>query len=72
MERRGFRLDLAAHAALLNDLQRERVEAIAAYAQACSDCGPRALGLSVPSTPQEKANLLTTLLTSKELQSWRE
>jgi DNA polymerase I len=71
MERRGFKLDLAAHAALLKDLQRERAEASAAYAQACSDCGLRGLALSVPSTPQEKANLLTTLLTSKELQSWQ-
>jgi DNA polymerase-1 len=71
MERRGFKLDLAAHAALLKDLQRERAEASAAYAQACSDCGLRELGLGVPSTPQEKANLLTTLLTSKQLQSWQ-
>ena len=39
MERRGFKLDLEAHAGLIEDLQRERAEARAAYAQACVDGG---------------------------------
>ena len=72
MERRGFKLDLEAHASLIEDLQRERAEARAAYAQACVDGGWPDLAASVPSTPQQKARPAQKLLTSEELQRWQQ
>jgi DNA polymerase I-like protein with 3'-5' exonuclease and polymerase domains len=71
MESRGFKLDLEAHAALLQALSRERLEAREAYAQACVDGGQPNLAVSVPSTPQQKIDLLQKLLTSEELMRWR-
>jgi DNA polymerase I len=71
MESRGFRLDVEAHARLLVDLEQERVAAEQKYREACLETGHALLADKAPSTPAEKEALLTTLLTSDELQRWK-
>jgi DNA polymerase-1 len=70
MQLRGFRLDVAEHDRLMADLARERAEAAEGYRGACTEGGCPQLARAVPSTPQEKADLLRTLLTSDELARW--
>ena len=71
MQLRGFRLETDAHAKLIEDLHDERIAIMAEYAKACADCGHMTLAAaSVPSTPNEKTALLTTLLTEPELDGW--
>ena len=72
MEQRGFKLDVDAHARLITDLKDKRVGAEQDYREACRDGGH--VGLTdkpAPSTPAQKADLLTILLTSDELARWR-
>jgi DNA polymerase-1 len=71
MESRGFRLDLAAHAELVATLKAQRVEACAAYQQACVDAGHPDLAAKVPSAPKEKRTALTAILSSEELTRWK-
>jgi DNA polymerase I len=69
MEQRGFKLDVDAHAQLIDALQRERVEDGEQFVEACRQCGlPPTLA---PSTPNGKAALLESLLTSEELARWK-
>ena len=71
MQLRGFRLETDAHAKLVEYLHDERFAVMAEYAKACADCGHMTLAAaSVPSTPNERTALLTTLLTEPELDSW--
>jgi DNA polymerase I len=71
MELRGFKLDLGAHARLIADLEKERLAAEQEYCAACLEGGHKALAARAPSTPGEKEALLTTLLSSDELERWR-
>ena len=68
MQLRGFQFDRDAHATLLVDLERRRVEVVAAFVQAC-----RALGIddTVPETARQIGALLTILLNSAELAAWK-
>jgi DNA polymerase I-like protein with 3'-5' exonuclease and polymerase domains len=70
MERRGVLVDVAAHAALIEELRRERAGAAEEYARACLSAGRPDLAETVPATPKEKEALLEALLTSGELQAW--
>jgi hypothetical protein len=58
MKHRGFRLDLAAHTALMKSMTAQRVEACATYRQACAGAGRPDLASKVPVTPAEKAAAL--------------
>ena len=68
MQLRGFQFDRHAHAALLVDLERRRVEVVAAFARAC-----RTLGIddTVPETARQIGALLMILLNSAELAAWK-
>jgi DNA polymerase I len=67
MQLRGFLFDRTAHDALIVELARQRVEVVAAYAQACRACG---IDDTVPKTPQHVRALLESLLNSAELAAW--
>jgi DNA polymerase-1 len=69
MEQRGFRLDVEAHARLVDVLRQERIDVCAEFVEACRECGHPAT--APPSTPNEKRELLEALLTSEELARWR-
>jgi DNA polymerase-1 len=71
MERRGFKLDVEAHARLIADLEKERIAAEQDYCRACIESGHTALANTAPSTPAQKEALLTVLLSSEELARWR-
>jgi DNA polymerase-1 len=72
MEQRGFKLDVDAHARLIADLKDKRIAAEQDYRKACRDSGHVALvDKPAPSSPAQKADLLTELLTSEELARWR-
>ena len=71
MEQRGFKLDVDAHARLIEDLKKERLAAEQEYREACLTSGHTALADKAPSTPTQKAALLTALLSSDELARWR-
>ena len=68
MQLRGFLFDRDAHAALIVDLERRRIEVVAAFAQAC-----RAHGIddTVPETARQIGALLEILLNSAELAAWK-
>jgi DNA polymerase I len=67
MQLRGFRFDRDSHAALIEDLSRERIETIDAYVKACREYG---IGDSVPETPERKRSVLEAILTSAEIANW--
>ena len=67
MQLRGFRFDRDAHAALIEDLSRERIETIDAYVKACREHG---VDDSVPETPERKRTILEAILTSAEIANW--
>ena len=67
MQMRGFLFDRDAHAALIEDLSRERIETVDAYVKACREHG---VDDSVPETPERKRTLLRGILTSAELANW--
>jgi DNA polymerase I len=71
MERRGFKLDIEAHAKLIADLGEERLAAAREYCEACVASGHMALADKAPSTPAQKEGLLKALLSSDELKHWR-
>jgi DNA (cytosine-5)-methyltransferase 1 len=71
MEQRGFKLDVEAHKRLIAELEQERITAEREYREACLASGHTALANQAPSTPAQKAGLLTALLTSDELARWR-
>ena len=71
MELRGFKLNVAAHAQLIADLEKERGGAEREYREACAASGHASLADQAPSTPAQKEALLTTLLSSDELERWR-
>ena len=69
MEMRGVKLDVDAHAQLIDALHRERIEGGEQFVEACRQCGlPATLA---PSTPNGKAAFLERLLTSEELARWK-
>ena len=69
MEMRGVKLDVGAHAQLIDALHRERIEGGEQFVEACRQCGlPATLA---PSTPNGKAAFLERLLTSEELARWK-
>ena len=67
MQLRGFRFDRDAHATLIEDLSRERIETIDAYVKACREHG---IDNSVPETPERKRSVLEAILTSAEIANW--
>jgi DNA polymerase-1 len=67
MKLRGFLFDRDAHAALIEDLSRERFETIDAYVKACREHG---VDDSVPETPERKRIILEAILTSTEIANW--
>jgi DNA polymerase-1 len=67
MQTRGFLFDRNAHAALIQNLSRERIETIAAYVKACREHG---VNDSVPETPEHKRALLQAILSSSEIANW--
>jgi DNA polymerase I len=71
MQSRGIKLDVDAHARLILDLKQERVAAEQSYREACLEAGQAALADKAPSTPAQKEELLTALLTSDELARWK-
>jgi DNA polymerase-1 len=64
MKRRGFKINVAAHAELVASLAAERVAACKDFAVVCPD---RAL----PTKPAELQDLLEALLTDEELEGWK-
>ena len=71
MELRGFRLDVAAHSRLVEDLECRVHEAETAYVDACRVNGRDDLAdAGLPKTPREKERLLETLLPQDELDAW--
>ena len=71
MELRGFRLDVAAHSRLVEDLECRVREAETAYINACRAHGRDDLAdAGLPKTPREKERLLETLLSQDELAAW--
>jgi DNA polymerase-1 len=71
MELRGFRLDVAAHSHLGEDLERRLREAETAYMNACRAQGRDDLAdAGLPKTPRDKERLLETLLSQDELDAW--
>jgi DNA (cytosine-5)-methyltransferase 1 len=72
MESRGFKIDVEAHARLIEELKRERIEATDAYRAACLESGHADLANSPPpATPAQKEALLIELLSSDELARWK-
>jgi DNA polymerase-1 len=71
MQERGFKFDVDAHARLIAELKQERLAVEQEYRAACMNSGHAALAGKVPSTPAQKGDLLTALLTSGELMRWR-
>jgi DNA polymerase-1 len=71
MEMRGFKLDVEAHARLIKALAQRRTVAEQRYCEACRECGHAELADRVPSTPAQKAALLTAFLSGDELARWR-
>ena len=71
MERRGFKLDVEAHARLIADLSAERIAAEQEYREACRASAHAALIDKVPSTQTQKEAMLAALLSSDELERWR-
>jgi DNA polymerase I len=71
MQARGFKLDRKAHADLIGELEEERTAAFGAYRQACFDSGHADLAKEIPSSAAKKGALLTALLTSAELKTWK-
>jgi DNA polymerase I len=69
MELRGFRLDVAAHSRLVEDLECRVREAETAYINACRAREDLA-DANLPKTPREKERLLETLLSQDELAAW--
>jgi DNA polymerase I-like protein with 3'-5' exonuclease and polymerase domains len=65
MQQRGFKIDVAAHALLIEDLTKERLQAEQAYIQACQEHG--GIGCTIPDTPERKRALLQAILTGGEL-----
>jgi DNA polymerase-1 len=72
MQRRGFMLDVAAHALLIDNLAQERTEAEQAYIRACQAHGLVGIGGTIPDTPERKRGLLRAILTSVELERWKQ
>jgi DNA polymerase-1 len=70
MQERGFKFDVDAHARLIAELKQERLAVEQEYRAACLSGGCLALADKVPSTPVQKGDLLTALLTSDELKRW--
>ena len=71
MELRGFRLDVAAHSRLGEDLEHKLREAETAYMDACRAHGRDDLAdAGLPKTPRDKERLLETLLPQDELDAW--
>ena len=71
MELRGFRLDVAAHSRLVEDLECRVHEAETAYVDTCRVNGRDDLAdAGLPKTPREKERLLETLLPQDELDAW--
>jgi DNA polymerase-1 len=71
MEQRGFKLDVEAHAQLIEDLKQELIAAHEDYRETCLASGHAALANTIPSTPAHKEALLSALLSSDELARWR-
>jgi DNA polymerase-1 len=72
MELRGFRLDVDAHARLMNRLAKERIAVSEAYFRVCAESGHNNLAKApVPSTPRQKIAVLEAFLTSDELDRWK-
>jgi DNA (cytosine-5)-methyltransferase 1 len=70
MKRRGFKLNLAAHAALMINLEAKRRELHAAYTAACVEAGLSGPVTQVPKTPTAKEATLKVILSSGELATW--
>ena len=71
MELRGFRLDVAAHSRLSEELEDKLREAEITYMDACRAHGRDDLAdAGLPKTPREKERLLETLLSLDELAAW--
>jgi DNA polymerase I len=71
MELRGFRLDVAAHSRLGEDLEHRLREAEITYMNACRARGRDDLAdAGLPKTPRDKERLLETLLSRDELAAW--
>ena len=71
MELRGFRLDVAAHKRLGQDLEQKLCAAESAYFDACRAHGRHDLvDGGLPKTPRDKEHLLETLLSQDELDAW--
>ena len=71
MEMRGIRLDVEAHARLIAELTTDRAAAEQRYMGACLEMGHEGLAKKVPTTPAEKAELLTVILPSDHLSRWK-
>jgi DNA polymerase-1 len=71
MRSRGVRLDLEAHARLMDALKAQRVEVCAAYQQACIDRNLIELAAKEPTTPALKRAALEAILTSGQLLRWQ-
>ena len=71
LRHRGVRLDLDAHAELMQSYAARRLEAADAYRAACLDMGRPELAASLPETPADKRALLETMLSSEELRCWQ-
>jgi DNA polymerase-1 len=71
MELRGFRLDVAAHSRLGEDLEHRLREAEIAYTNACrAHRGDDLADAGLPKTPRDKERLLESLLSQNELDAW--
>ena len=70
MEQRGFKLDVEAHARLIEDLELEHRQAAEDYREACIAAGHEGLANAIPRTAALKEALLKTLLTRDELAYW--
>jgi DNA polymerase-1 len=71
MELRGFRLDVAAHSRLGEDLEHRLREAEITYMDACRAHNRDDLAdAGLPKTPRDKERLLETLLSQDELDAW--
>ena len=71
MEGRGFKLDVAAHARLMEELRVEREREEFAYCEACLAAGHANLAQMTPTTPARKGALLEALLSEDELRKWK-
>jgi DNA polymerase I len=70
MEARGFKLDCAAHALLIAELEKEHLGAADEYRAACQASGHGELAGAIPKTAAQKEALLNTLLTESERACW--